>query len=46
MQTASASDRQLETLRIYGGLVEVREDWGGAWCCAVAKVAQAVECLR
>jgi urocanate hydratase len=35
MQTATASDRQLETLRLYGALVDVREDWGGGLvlCC-------------
>jgi len=35
MQTANAYDRQLETLRVYGGLVEEREDWGGGLvlCC-------------
>ena len=29
MQTATASDQQLETLRVYGSLIDVREDWGG-----------------
>ena len=29
MPSANASEHQLETLRLYGALVEVREDWGG-----------------
>jgi urocanate hydratase len=35
MQSAKAGDRQLETLRLYGALMEVREDWGGrlVLCC-------------
>ena len=35
MASANASEHQLETLRLYGELVEVREDWGGrlALCC-------------
>jgi urocanate hydratase len=35
MQIANASDRQLETLRLYGRLVDEHEDWGGGLvlCC-------------
>jgi len=35
MEIVNAHDRQLETLRIYGGLVAVRKDWGGGLvlCC-------------
>ncbi len=35
MQSANASDRQLETLRLYGELIDAREDWGGGLvlCC-------------
>lgn len=35
MPSANASDHQLEMLRLYGELVEVREDWGGGLvlCC-------------
>jgi urocanate hydratase len=35
MQSANAGDRQLETLRLYGALMEVREEWGGGLvlCC-------------
>jgi len=35
MLTANASDHQLETLRLYGELIEEREDWGGGLvlCC-------------
>ena len=35
MESANTSDRQLDTLRIYGGLVADREDLGGglALCC-------------
>jgi urocanate hydratase len=35
MQSATASDRQLETLRVYGALIDAREDWGGGLvlCC-------------
>lgn len=35
MQPVKSSDRQLETLRLYGALMEVRGDWGGGLvlCC-------------
>jgi urocanate hydratase len=35
MQSANASDRQLETLRLYGALIGVCEEWGGGLvlCC-------------
>jgi len=35
MQTTNASDRQLEALRLYEALIEVRADWGGGLvlCC-------------
>ena len=35
MQSANAGDRQLETLRLYGALMEVRVEWGGGLvlCC-------------
>jgi urocanate hydratase len=35
MLTANASDHQLQTLRLYGALVEERKDWGGGLvlCC-------------
>jgi urocanate hydratase len=35
MQTANASTHQLETLRLYGTLIDMREDWGGGLvlCC-------------
>ena len=35
MQSATAGDRQLETLRLYGALMEAREEWGGGLvlCC-------------
>ena len=35
MQRAHESEHQLETLRLYGALMEVREDWGGrlVLCC-------------
>ena len=35
METANTGDRQLETLRLYGALIAVREDWGGrlVLCC-------------
>jgi urocanate hydratase len=41
MQSAKAGDRQLETLRLYGALMEVREDWGGrlVLCCGDGCVA-------
>jgi urocanate hydratase len=44
METVRTGDRQLETLRVYGGLVEVREDWGGglALCCGEGCAASGV----
>ena len=35
MASANASEHQLETLRLYGALIEEREDWGGGLvlCC-------------
>ncbi len=41
MEIANTSDRQLETLRLYGGLVEEREDWGGGLvlCCGAGSAA-------
>ncbi len=41
MQTADAGDRQLETLRLYGRLVDVRDDWGGCLvlCCGAGCAA-------
>jgi urocanate hydratase len=35
MRSANDSDRQLETLRVYGALIDVRDDWGGrlVLCC-------------
>jgi urocanate hydratase len=35
MPSANASEHQLETLRLYGALMEEREDWGGGLvlCC-------------
>ena len=44
MLTANASDHQLETLRLYGALVEVREDWGGGLvlCCGEGCAASGV----
>ncbi len=44
MQTANAGDRQLETLRLYGALMEVREDWGGGLvlCCGEGCAASGV----
>ena len=48
MQSANDSDRQLETLRLYGRLVEEREDWGGGLVlscgegCAASGVSAAV----
>jgi urocanate hydratase len=44
MLTANASDHQLETLRLYGELVEVREDWGGGLvlCCGEGCAASGV----
>ena len=44
MPSANASDHQLETLRLYGELVEVREDWGGGLvlCCGEGCAASGV----
>ncbi|HUD22358.1 MAG TPA: hypothetical protein VMQ60_05900 [Acidobacteriaceae bacterium] len=44
MQSANVGDRQLETLRAYGGLVEEREDWGGGLvlCCSEGCAASGV----
>jgi urocanate hydratase len=44
MASANASEHQLETLRLYGELVEVREDWGGglALCCGEGCAASGV----
>ena len=44
MQSANAGDRQLETLRLYGALMEVREDWGGrlVLCCGEGCAASRV----
>jgi urocanate hydratase len=44
MLRTNASDRQLETLRVYGELVEVREDWGGGLvlCCGEGCAASGV----
>jgi len=35
MEIADASTHQLETLRVYGALIDVRDDWGGrlVLCC-------------
>ena len=40
----NASDHQLETLRLFGELVEVREDWGGrlVLCCGEGCAASGV----
>ena len=44
MPSANASEHQLETLRLYGELVEVREDWGGGLvlCCGEGCAASGV----
>jgi urocanate hydratase len=44
MPSANASEHQLETLRLYGELVEVREDWGGrlVLCCGEGCAASGV----
>jgi urocanate hydratase len=44
MPSANASEHQLETLRLYGALVEVREDWGGGLvlCCGEGCAASGV----
>jgi urocanate hydratase len=44
MQSANASEHQLETMRLYGELVEVREDWGGGLvlCCGEGCAASGV----
>ena len=44
MQSANASDLQLETLHLYGALMEVREDWGGGLvlCCGEGCAASGV----
>jgi len=44
MEIANTRDRQLETLRIYGGLVEERDDWGGGLvlCCGEGCAASGV----
>ena len=44
MEMANARDRQLEMLRVYGALMEVREDWGGglALCCGEGCAASGV----
>jgi urocanate hydratase len=41
MQTANASTHQLETLRLYGALIDEREDWGGSLvlCCGEGSAA-------
>ena len=44
MQSANAGDRQLQTLRLYGALMEVREEWGGGLvlCCGEGGAASGV----
>jgi urocanate hydratase len=44
MASANASEHQLETLRVYGALMEVREDWGGrlVLCCGEGCAASGV----
>ena len=44
MQSANAGDRQLQTLRLYGALMDVREDWGGGLvlCCGEGCAASGV----
>ena len=44
MQSANAGDRQLETLRLYGALMEAREEWGGGLvlCCGEGCAASGV----
>jgi len=44
MPSANASEHQLETMRLYGELVEVREDWGGGLvlCCGEGCAASGV----
>jgi urocanate hydratase len=44
MASANASEHQLETLRLYGALIEEREDWGGGLvlCCGEGCAASGV----
>jgi len=44
MQSAKDSDHQLETLRLYGALMDVRKDWGGGLvlCCGDGCAASGV----
>jgi urocanate hydratase len=44
MPSANASEHQLETLRLYGALIEEREDWGGGLvlCCGEGCAASGV----
>ena len=44
MPSANVSDHQLETLRLYGALIEEREDWGGrlVLCCGESCAASGV----